>query len=121
MLKNIVLLATFALATTACSKDKAAPAEGEVQTGSQAQTGEADNSAGSAGHAPKDVQPGSHEDWCGEHGVAESQCTRCNSDLTAAFKATGDWCDTHGLPDSQCLKCNPDLEIVRPPPAPAHE
>ena len=67
-----------------------------------------------AGHAAKDVVPGSHEDWCGEHQVPESQCTRCNAELIAAFKATNDWCEEHGLPESQCLKCNPDLKIVRP-------
>lgn len=69
-----------------------------------------------AGHAAVGVQPGSHEDWCGEHQVPESQCTRCNPDLIAAFKATGDWCAEHGMPESQCLACNPDLKIVRPPP-----
>lgn len=61
------------------------------------------------------VRPGSHEDWCPEHGVPESQCTRCDPSLTPAFKATGDWCSEHGLPESQCLVCNPDLKIVRPP------
>jgi len=66
-------------------------------------------------HAAEGVVPGSHEDWCGEHGVAESLCTRCNASLIPAFKATGDWCEEHGLPDSQCLKCNPDLKIERPP------
>lgn len=68
----------------------------------------------SAHHAPAGVEPGSHADWCGEHGVPESQCSRCNPELTAAFKATGDWCDEHGLPESQCLACNPDLKIERP-------
>ena len=63
--------------------------------------------------------PGSHEDWCAEHAVPESQCTRCNPSLQAAFEATGDWCPEHGLPESQCTKCNPDLKIVRPP-APTH-
>lgn len=66
------------------------------------------------GHAAKDVVPGSHEDWCAEHAVPESKCTRCDPSLSAAFKATGDWCPEHGLPESQCLKCNPDLKIVRP-------
>jgi hypothetical protein len=73
----------------------------------------------SAQHASADVVPGSHEDWCGEHAVPESQCTRCNPELVAAFKATGDWCEEHGLPESQCLACNPDLKIVRPPKAEA--
>ena len=68
-------------------------------------------------HAAAGAVPGSHEDWCGEHQVPESQCTRCNTKLIAAFKATGDWCEEHGLPESQCLACNPDLKIVRPPKA----
>ena len=67
-------------------------------------------------HAAKTATPGSHEDWCDEHAVAESQCTRCNPELAAAFKATKDWCPEHGLPESQCLKCNPTLQIVRPSP-----
>ena len=66
-------------------------------------------------HAPKGAKPGSHEDWCGEHQVPESQCTRCNPALIAAFKATGDWCAEHNLPESQCFACNPDLKIERPP------
>jgi hypothetical protein len=66
-------------------------------------------------HADANFTPGSHEDWCGEHAVPESQCTRCNKDLIPAFKATGDWCPEHGLPESQCLACNPDLVIERPP------
>jgi len=66
-------------------------------------------------HAAAEVVPGSYEDWCGEHQVPESQCTRCNPDLIAAFRATGDWCAEHGLPESQCLACNPNLKIERPP------
>ncbi|MFN0150599.1 MAG: hypothetical protein ACKVU1_07810 [bacterium] len=68
-----------------------------------------------AQHGAAGAIPGSYEDWCGEHGVPESMCTRCNGTLVAAFKATGDWCPEHGLPESQCLVCNPDLKIVRPP------
>lgn len=66
-------------------------------------------------HAPAGVEPGSYEDWCGEHQVPESLCSRCNPALIAAFKATGDWCEEHSLPESQCKICNPDLEIARPP------
>lgn len=65
-------------------------------------------------HGAKDAKPGSHEDWCGEHGVPESQDTRCDKSLIPAFKATGDWDEKHGLPKSQCKKCNPNLKIVRP-------
>ena len=71
-----------------------------------------------SGHAPANVKPGSHEDWCDEHAVPESQCTQCDPSLVAAFKATGDWCAEHGLPESQCKKCNPELKIERPPKAP---
>lgn len=68
-----------------------------------------------AAHAASSAKPGSYDDWCEEHQVAESLCTRCNPKLTPAFKASGDWCEEHGLPESQCLKCNPNLKIVRPP------
>lgn len=66
-------------------------------------------------HAEAGVVPGSHEDWCVEHGVAESACTRCDASLIPAFKAVGDWDEEHGLPKSQCLQCDPNLKIVRPP------
>jgi hypothetical protein len=73
------------------------------------------------GHAKAGAKPGSYEDWCGEHQVPESMCTRCNPELEAAFKATGDWCPEHKMPESQCLACNPDLKIERPPKEPAGE
>ncbi len=66
-------------------------------------------------HAETGVKPGSHEDWCGEHEVPESQCTRCNPELIPAFKATNDWCEEHQLPLSQDKLHNPDLVITRPP------
>jgi hypothetical protein len=65
-------------------------------------------------HGVAGVTPGSHEDWCGEHQVPESMCTRCNATLIPAFKATGDWCVEHNLPRSQCLVCDPTLKIERP-------
>ena len=100
----VLTLASFA--TTACGKEQAAPpAAGKNQQAEELR------------HAATAVVPGSHEDWCGEHGVPESQCTRCNPSLIAAFKATGDWCEEHGVPESQCLKCNPNLQIRRPPKA----
>ena len=67
------------------------------------------------GHAGKEVVPGSYEDWCVEHEVAESQCTRCDPSLIPAFQASGDWDADHGLPMSQCKIHNPNLKIVRPP------
>jgi hypothetical protein len=99
-----IALAALALGTTSCSKDtgptKPEPAAEQPKPG---------------GHAPANVKPGSYEDWCEEHQVPESQCTRCNKDLIPAFKATSDWCEEHGVPESQCTKCNPSLKIVRPP------
>ena len=49
-------------------------------------------------------------DWCPEHGVPESVCTRCNPQLVAAFQAKGDWCKEHGVPASQCIACKPELK-----------
>ena len=104
----LTALALVALMLPACGSEQPKPRAHET---SEAQK----PSAGEPMHADAAVVPGSYEDWCGEHGVAESQCTRCNPTLVAAFKATGDWCAEHGLPESQCLACHPDLKIVRPP------
>jgi hypothetical protein len=98
------------VAAAGCSKDRSPPATGEAPPASK--TSAADRAGG---HAPAGVKPGSHEDWCGEHAVPESQCTRCNPALIPAFKATSDWCEEHGLPESQCLICNPEIKIERPP------
>jgi hypothetical protein len=57
-------------------------------------------------------------DWCKEHGVPESVCTRCNEKLTDGFKKKGDWCEKHTVPKSQCFDCDPGLkakfESLRP-------
>ncbi len=91
----------FALALLACSGSAPGPAPSSAAPAPSV-------------HAAADVAPGSHADWCGEHAVPESQCTRCDASLIPAFQATGDWCAEHGLPESQCLQCNPDLKIERP-------
>lgn len=103
------LIITMCIGLGACSKsadktgDKATATETKKQPAASAE-----------GHAAHGVEPGSHEDWCSEHGVPESQCTQCDPSLIAAFKATNDWCEEHGVPESQCKKCNPDLVIERP-------
>lgn len=74
-----------------------------------------ESSVATVTHAPEGARPGSHEDWCAEHQVPESLCTRCNATLIPAFQATHDWCAEHGLPESQCRLCHPELVIVRPP------
>ncbi len=90
-----------------CSKDSGAKSQPAPPT--PAAKGAADT------HAAADVKPGSHEDWCGEHAVPESQCTRCDAALIPAFKATRDWCEEHQLPLSQDKIHNPGLVITRPP------
>jgi len=67
------------------------------------------------GHAGSDVVPGSHADWCDEHQVPETQCTRCDPSLIPAFQAASDWDAEHGVPLSQCTIHDPNLKIVRPP------
>lgn len=94
-------------ATAACKRDPA-PA---TDTKPAATVNNSNVSAKPAGS----IVPGSYEDWCDEHQVPESQCTKCNPDLIPAFKAAGDWCNEHGMPESQCTKCDPKRKPVRPP------
>jgi hypothetical protein len=49
-------------------------------------------------------------DWCAEHEIPESICTKCNKSLIADFKKKGDWCKEHDLPESHCTICNPELK-----------
>lgn len=60
-------------------------------------------------HAPSGNSH-SAADWCAEHGVPESVCTRCNPELIAGFQERNDWCAEHGLPESQCILCNSEVE-----------
>ena len=98
-LRTLFAIAPFSAAAPGCGK-----------TSSDA----APQAASTEQHAAR-AKPGTYDDWCGEHQVPESLCTRCNPSLAAAFKATGDWCQEHGLPESQCKTCNPNLKIERPP------
>ena len=103
-MKRMMLLSCLcAFAVAGCAKDG-----GDSQKKS-------DKPAATQAASKAPVEPGSHEDWCEEHAVPESQCTQCDPSLAAAFKATGDWCEEHGVPESQCRKCNPDLKLERPP------
>jgi thiol-disulfide isomerase/thioredoxin len=45
-------------------------------------------------------------------------CTRCHPELAARFKAAHDWCGDHGVPESQCFACHPDLTFDPVPPVP---
>ncbi len=50
-------------------------------------------------------------DWCAEHRVPESQCTKCHPELIEGFKAKHDWCGGHGVPESHCYLCNTGLKF----------
>jgi len=114
-MKTIILtiLGMGILALAACDKQNKTR-ETATKTTQDVASAPATEPSEAATHAPAGVTPGSYEDWCEEHAVPETMCTRCTPQLIAAFKATGDWCSEHGLPESQCLACNPDLKIVRP-------
>ncbi len=74
-----------------------------------------EQASGSSAQTTASIVSGSYEDWCEEHQVPETACTRCDPSLIPAFKATQDWCEEHVLPESQCRDCNPNLVIARPP------
>lgn len=119
-MKSLIVIAlSVVMSLTACDKSGGPVAKKDEAAQAVTKEGPATpvKSADGHVHTPGDVKPGSHEDWCDEHAVPESQCSRCNAELIAAFKATGDWCEEHGVPESQCLKCNPEIKIVRPPKA----
>lgn len=111
---TMVLILSTGLALVGCSKENRSTARTDTTampgTGAATDTAEATG----LGHA-EGIVPGSYEDWCDEHQVQETMCTRCDPSLIPAFKASGDWDEKHGLPTSQCLKCDPTLRIVRPP------
>jgi hypothetical protein len=106
---NSIISAMISITFCACDKQSDSASAGPAATIQHAAE------APAAEHAHAGAKPGSYEDWCGEHQVPESMCTRCNPSLVPAFKATGDWCAEHGLPESQCKICNPGLKIERPP------
>jgi cobalt-zinc-cadmium efflux system membrane fusion protein len=106
----------FALTLTGCSGE---------QTSDHSQTTVAES-----GHEGHDQGPGEHlrqavmsdgpavDDWCAEHAVPESECTKCNPSLIARFRESGDWCAGHDLPESHCRLCNPGIvfeqeELIR--------
>ena len=73
-----------------------------------------DKKAPTAQSTPTNTQtaaaPADAPDWCAEHEIPESICTKCNRKLIADFKKKGDWCKEHDLPESHCTICNPDVK-----------
>lgn len=54
------------------------------------------------------------DDWCSEHGVPESQCIECNTDLLPRGQDYG-WCRKHGIPN--CPFEHPEIaQLPEPPP-----
>lgn len=49
-------------------------------------------------------------DWCGEHGVPESRCVECNTDILPRGKDYG-WCRKHGV--SNCLFEHPEVAQLK--------
>jgi len=76
--------------------------------------GQSEKKGGQAENKPEPVANKKAHDhsgeWCDEHGVWESVCTRCHPELVAKFKEKGDWCKQHKRPDSQCFICHPEKE-----------
>lgn len=89
--------------------------QGTDEKVAQAPAGGADSAADQHDDADEHEEEGSlhnyaGRDWCGEHGVPESECGLCDDDVAAAFKEQGDWCEKHDRPDSQCFICHPELK-----------
>lgn len=57
-------------------------------------------------------------DWCAEHRVPESECTKCHPELIETFKTKGDWCNEHQLPESHDRLCHPTLTFPQEPKEP---
>ena len=62
------------LCLSACSSEPEAKPEAKAPGGSASA---AATSTGATQHGDTS-KPGSHEDWCVEHDVPESKCTKCN-------------------------------------------
>ena len=58
-------------------------------------------------------KPAAPKDWCREHAVPESMCTKCHPELVAQFIAAGDYCREHGYPKSGCPRCYPERVTAR--------
>jgi len=114
-MRTILVASTILFSALVIGCDNDSSSKSAPPTKSTATAASTTHASSEHEHAPEGIEPGSHEDWCGEHQVPESECTRCNPALEAAFKATDDWCEEHSIPESQCKKCNPDLKIERPP------
>jgi len=100
---SIALLAIAALAGAGCGRSTSTSTPTPTASDDHAGHDHGD------GHAAAKAAPA---DWCAEHAVPESKCTRCNPKLVAKFIAAGDYCREHGLPESVCPRCHPDRALA---------
>ncbi len=110
-----------------CNPNLKSGAAGSAESGhdhsAHGEDAHADAAHGEAGHdhsAHASTEESEHDhskhettavDWCPEHRVPESQCTKCHPELIADFKAKGDWCGGHDVPESHCYQCNSGLKF----------
>lgn len=59
--------------------------------------------------------PKGKEDWCAEHGVPESICVECDTDLMPKLAPVG-WCKPFGV--HECPLCHPEIAQTATPPVP---
>ena len=59
--------------------------------------------------------PNGKEDWCAEHGVPESVCVECDTDLMPKLAPVG-WCKQFGV--HECPLCHPEVAQTATPPVP---
>ena len=60
-----IIITIMSFTFVACEKTSETPDQAQPSSTSSAP-------ATNSGHAPQGARPGSHEDWCGEHQVPES-------------------------------------------------
>ena len=96
------VLAVGAMSLSGCNNSETAEETTPEATAVAAEGGE-EHAHGEHGH-----EHGHGGWWCGEHGVPEEVCARCDTSLIADFKKEGDWCEEHARPESQCFICGPE-------------
>ncbi|KAA3637032.1 MAG: efflux RND transporter periplasmic adaptor subunit [Calditrichaeota bacterium] len=109
----IIFLSLFILVGCGSTDHTDADAHAETQAAVDDHAGH--NHAEGEGHGTSEtttIATATDEfDWCREHSVPESTCTKCNPSLIPSFKESGDWCAGHDLPESQCRLCNPGIRF----------
>jgi len=90
---EFALILMLAVVSSSCRQSGSAPA--------------AEPQEGGAAAMPTATAPNT-DGLCGEHGVLEVVCTKCNPKLIPVFQAKGDWCAEHEYPESFCPICHPE-------------